>query len=114
MSSRRPEFQRAESAAPVFAALGDPTRLELVSRLCRGGPASIAGLTEGTHVTRQAVSKHLRVLAGAGIVRSLRRGREVHWELAPSRLDEVQRWLDGISRQWDSALERLRAAVEER
>ena len=72
-----------KGAAPVFAALGDETRLRLVSRLCAGGPASIARLTAASSVTRQAITKHLQVLAGAGLVRSTRRGRERVWELRP-------------------------------
>jgi DNA-binding transcriptional ArsR family regulator len=113
MSPRQPEAVRAlKGAAPVFAALGDETRLKLLSRLCGSGPASIAGLTAGAEVTRQAVTKHLHVLAGAGLVRSVRRGRERRWELEPARLDAAHQWLEVISRRWDSALERLRAAVE--
>jgi DNA-binding transcriptional ArsR family regulator len=101
-----------KGAAPVFAALGDETRLMLLSRLCGSGPASIAGLTAGAKVTRQAVTKHLHVLAGAGLVRSVRRGRERRWELEPAQLDAAHHWLEVISRRWDSALDRLRAAVE--
>lgn len=99
-------------AAPVFAALGDETRLRLVSRLSAGGPASIARLTAGSSVTRQAITKHLQVLAGAGLVRSRRRGRERLWELRPHQLDEARRSLDAISRQWDEALGRLKSFVE--
>lgn len=101
-----------EGSAPLFAALGDPTRLRLVGRLCAAGPLSIARLTAGTEVTRQAVTKHLHVLAGAGIVRGLRRGRERLWEIEPDRLEEARRCLDLISRRWDEALARLKAAVE--
>ena len=97
----------------MFAALGDETRLAIVSRLCKGGPSSIAELTEGAGVTRQAITKHLRVLADAGVVRGSRRGRESRWELTPRRLDVAHRYLDLISRRWDSALERLREHVEE-
>jgi DNA-binding transcriptional ArsR family regulator len=99
--------------AAVFAALGDPTRLALVTRLCSGGPLSITRLTEGTDVTRQAVTKHLHVLAQAGLVRGMRQGRENVWELEPRRLEAARRTLDLISRRWDDALARLRAAVEE-
>jgi DNA-binding transcriptional ArsR family regulator len=99
-------------AAPVFAALGDETRLRLVSRMCTGGPQSIALLTAGAGVTRQAVTKHLLVLAEAGLVRDFRRGRERRWQLEPSRLDEARRALDVISQQWDRTLERLREFVE--
>jgi DNA-binding transcriptional ArsR family regulator len=84
-----------------------------VARLGAEGPLSIARLTEGTKVSRQAVTKHLRVLAGAGLARSATQGREHLWEFLPEPLDEVRRSLDLISRRWDEALERLRAAVEE-
>ncbi len=100
-------------AAPVFAALGDPTRLGLVARLGAEGPLSIARLSDGAAVTRQAVSKHLTALAGAGLVRGARRGRERIWRLEPHRLGDARRWLDDISAQWDQALERLRAFVED-
>ena len=99
-------------AAPVFAALGDATRLQLVVRLCDGGPLSIIKLTEGSTVTRQAVSKHLRALERAGLVRSGRAGRERIWELQPKRLADVRSYLDRISDQWDQALQRLRVLVE--
>jgi DNA-binding transcriptional ArsR family regulator len=99
--------------AEVFAALGDATRLQVVSRLSRSGPMSITQLTEGTDVTRQAVTKHLEVLAGAGVVHDFRRGRERVWELRTRQLEEAQRFLDGISKRWDDAIERLRALVEE-
>ncbi|HZL17806.1 MAG TPA: metalloregulator ArsR/SmtB family transcription factor [Polyangia bacterium] len=100
-------------AAPVFAALGDPTRLGLVARLGAEGPLSIARLSDGATVTRQAVSKHLTALAGAGLVRGARRGRERIWRLEPRRLTDARRWLDDISAQWDQALERLRDFVED-
>lgn len=100
-------------AAPVFAALGDETRLRLVGRLCAEGPLSITRLSEGAPVTRQAISKHLHALAGAGVVRDTRRGRERVFELAPRRLEEARRCLDRISDQWDAAIGRLKAFVEE-
>jgi DNA-binding transcriptional ArsR family regulator len=96
----------------VFAALGDGTRLRVVSLLCSDGPASIARLTAGTHVTRQAVAKHLRVLEEAGLVRSSRLGRESVWELKPEQLAEARRCLDRISAQWDRALTSLKMFVE--
>jgi DNA-binding transcriptional ArsR family regulator len=101
------------ASALLFAALGDRTRLWLVSRLCDGGPMSITSLTTGSHVSRQAVTKHLRVLEGAGLVRSRRRGRERIWQLERRRLREARRYLDAISLQWDDALARLRDYVEE-
>jgi DNA-binding transcriptional ArsR family regulator len=99
-------------SAPVFAALGDETRLYLVGRLSTEGPLSIAALTTGTKVTRQAVTKHLRVMAEAGLLRSRRSGRQRLWELEPGQLAEARRCLDAISREWDGALARLRAHVE--
>ena len=104
---------KLNAAAPVFAALGDQTRLRLVARLCSGGPTSIAGLTAAVEVTRQAVTKHLHVLEGAGLVRGARRGREQVWEIEPAQLEEARSCLDLIASQWDAALERLRLAVEE-
>jgi len=103
---------RLAQAAPVFAALGDPSRLRIVARLCDGGPLNIARLTEGGEVTRQAVSKHLRALEDAGLVRSLRAGRERIWELETRRLAEAGHWLAVISAQWDQALGRLKVFVE--
>jgi DNA-binding transcriptional ArsR family regulator len=99
-------------AAPVFAALGDATRLQIVARLCSGGPSSIVRLAHGARVSRQAVTKHLYALEHAGIARSARAGRERIWELRPQRLSEARRYLDQISDQWDAALGRLRAFVE--
>ena len=98
--------------AEVFAALGDPTRLRLVSLLCAGGLLSIAQLSAGTAITRQGVTKHLQVLAEAGLVRDQKCGRERRWQLAPERIDEARRSLDAIGRQWDSALGRLKTFVE--
>jgi DNA-binding transcriptional ArsR family regulator len=99
--------------ASVFAALGDETRLSVLAKLSRGEPQSIARLTAGTRLTRQAVTKHLRVLEGAGVVRSVRVGRESQFELEPQPIEEVRRYLDEVSRQWDDALARLRSHVEE-
>jgi DNA-binding transcriptional ArsR family regulator len=104
---------RASNAAPIFAALGDETRLHLVARLGREGPLSIAKLTERTSITRQAVAKHLRVLEGAGVVHGSRDGRESVWTLETKRLEDARAHLEIISRQWDDTLERLRAFVEE-
>jgi DNA-binding transcriptional ArsR family regulator len=100
------------AAAPVFAALGDATRLRIVARLCLGGPQSIVRITDGASVTRQAVTKHLHALAEAGLVRSTREGRERIWEIDPRRLSAATRFLEQISKQWDDTLERLRAFVE--
>jgi DNA-binding transcriptional ArsR family regulator len=104
---------RSNTNADLFAALGDETRLRLVSRLCGGGPMSIARLTEGEHVTRQAVTKHLRVMEGSGLVRCARKGRESVWQLDQRRLEHARRYLDSISRQWDKALVRLKELVED-
>ncbi len=95
------------SSAPIFAALGDETRLRLVARLCSGGPQSIRNLTVGSEVTRQAVTKHLLVLAGAGLVRGARQGRESRWALEPEKLEVARRYLETISEQWTERLEAL-------
>jgi DNA-binding transcriptional ArsR family regulator len=110
--ARSASAQALGDAAPVFAALGDETRLRLVARLCAGGPLSISRLHEGTAVTRQAITKHLEVLSDAGLVRGRRVGRERIWELEKARLEKAQRCLDDISAQWDRALERLKDFVE--
>jgi DNA-binding transcriptional ArsR family regulator len=107
-----PRRAAVTGAAPIFAALGDETRLRLVSRMCAGGPLSIVQLTGGSGVTRQAVTKHLHVLAEAGLVRDSREGRERRWELDPSRLDEARHALDVISKQWDDTLGRLKEFLE--
>ncbi len=99
-------------SAPLFAALGDATRLRLISRLCGSGPMSITRLTAGSSVTRQAITKHLRVMEKAGLVRGKRRGRESIWQLDQRRLEEARRHLEQISQQWDEALGRLQALVE--
>lgn len=96
--------QGLEQAAPLFAALGDATRLELVARLARRGPQSISALAEGATVSRQAVTKHLEALEVAGLAESRRVGRERIFELRPERLARVNRYLDQIARQWDEAL----------
>jgi len=106
-SSRLPE-----SSAHLFAALGDETRLQLVARLSDGGPMSIARLTAGSNLTRQAITKHLRVMEGSGLVHSARQGRESVWQLDRRRLKEARRYLKTISSQWDAALVRLREFVE--
>lgn len=100
------------SLAPLFAALGDETRLRIIAVLCAGGAMSITQLTTGTDITRQAVTKHLVVLAEAGLVHDIKIGRERLWEFEPSQLDQARRSLEHISKQWDEALERLRNMVE--
>ena len=111
-SSRVPAARAVRGSAPIFAALGDDTRLRLVAVLCVGGAMSIAQLTSGTDITRQAVTKHLHVLADAGLARHVKTGRERLWEFEPSQLDEARRSLELIAQQWDQALARLKRAVE--
>ena len=98
--------------AEVFAALGDETRLGLLASLLQGEPRSIVQLTEGTRLTRQAVTKHLRVLEGVGVVRAQRVGRESRFTLDPRPLVDAQTYLDHVAKQWDNALLRLKALVE--
>jgi DNA-binding transcriptional ArsR family regulator len=112
MSRPRTAAARLVDAAPAFAALGDPARLQIVARLCERGPLSIVRLTDGSHISRQAITKHLNALSDAGLVRSERCGRERVWQLQPRRLAEVRRHLERISDQWDDALDRLRMLVE--
>ena len=107
-----PKEPSLQNAAPIFAALGDQTRLRLIAILCVGGAVSIAQLTSGTEITRQAVTKHLHVLADAGLVRDIKVGRERLWEFEPTQLEEARRSLDMIARQWDHALGKLKMAVE--
>lgn len=102
----------SKDSAIVFAALGEATRLRLVARLCEQGSMSIARLTAGAGVSRQAITKHLRVLERAGLVRSTPRGRERLWQLRQKRLGEAQHYLDLISQEWDRSLSRLKALVE--
>jgi DNA-binding transcriptional ArsR family regulator len=104
--------QTMRDPAPIFAALGDPTRLELVARLGDGQAHSIAQLSDGLDLTRQGVTKHLRVLESAGIVRSSRIGRESRFRFEPGRVRQAQSYLESVARQWDAALTRLQAFVE--
>ena len=113
MSQASAARSRVRDAAPLFAALGDETRLHLLFRLSSGGPGSITHLSADTPVSRQAITKHLQVLSEAGLVRSSRRGREHVWDLEPKRLADAHRYLDRISQQWDDALDRLKKLVEE-
>lgn len=112
MSKPRPAAE-APGPARVFAALGDRTRLRLVARLSDGRSRSIAALSQDGELTRQAVTKHLRVLEAAGLVTSLRAGRESRFQACPEPLAEARAWLDGVSAQWDGALGRLRDLVED-
>jgi DNA-binding transcriptional ArsR family regulator len=102
----------SEVLANVFAALGDPTRLKLVAVLCAGGAFSIAQLTANTEISRQGVTKHLQVLADAGVVRDVKSGRERLWQLEPGQIEEAKRTLEAIGRQWEVALGRLKIFAE--
>lgn len=112
MSAKRADAAALDHSAPVFAALGDQTRLRLVARLGREGPLSISRLSDGSGVTRQAVAKHLRVLADAGLARGSRQGREQYWKLEAAPLDQARRSLESISQGWDQALGRLKRSLE--
>ena len=101
-----------QAPAPVFAALGDETRLSLVAKLCAGQPRSISQLTAGTRLTRQAVTKHLRVLESAGIVHGVRTGRESLFEFDPQPMEQIKSYIDRVSEQWDQTLSRLKLFVE--
>ena len=105
-------LRKIRSSPDVFAALGDGIRLRLIERLATGGSLSITRLTAGTRVTRQAITKHLRVLEGAGLVRGARHGREQLWELEGESLRKAQRQLELIAGRWDTVLMRLKAHVE--
>ena len=109
---RSPMAIKRQARAPIFAALGDDTRLLLVTKLCGGQPYSISQLTQGSKLTRQAITKHLRVLERAGIVHSVRTGRESRFEFDPQPLVGIKEYLDFVSAQWDQALYRLKSFVE--
>lgn len=111
--SRSAAALKVTDAVPVFAALGDATRLSLLGRLSVDGPLSITRLSEGTGVTRQAITRHLYALGDAGLVRNAHRGRERVWELDLKRLEKAKRYLDQISAQWDEAAARLKSFVED-
>ena len=111
--SRGGSALRVADAVPVFVALGDETRLSLLGRLSIDGPLSITRLSEGTGVTRQAITRHLYALGDAGLVRNARRGREMVWELDARRLEKARQYLDQIAAQWDDAADRLKAFVED-
>ena len=114
MSPSRLATTRLPDAAPVFAALGDTTRLGLLGRLSADGPLSITRLSEGTGVTRQAITRHLDALGRVGLVRDARRGRERVFSLDAKRLAIARHYLDRVAAQWDAAAARLKAFVEER
>jgi DNA-binding transcriptional ArsR family regulator len=104
---------RRYTRAPLFAALGDETRLALVAKLSRGQSCSISQLTQGSRLTRQAVTKHLRVLQSVGIVHSVRIGRETRFEFNPRPIEGAKEYLDLVSEQWDEALSRLKSFIED-
>ena len=108
--SRGAAKQRTQ--ALVFAALGDATRLSLVAKLCDRRPYSISQLTQGSRLTRQAITKHLRVLETAGMVHSVRTGRESRFQFDPQPIEGIKQYLDLVSEQWDQALARLKSLVE--
>ena len=114
LRDRRSATSGRAADARTFAALGEETRLRLVGRLCRGEPLSISELTKGSNVTRQAVTKHLRVLESAGVVRSARHGRESVFRFEPRSVNKAREYLDGVSEHWDQALSRLKAFVQEK
>ncbi|WP_135453554.1 metalloregulator ArsR/SmtB family transcription factor [Mycobacterium sp. DL99] len=99
--------------APLFDALGDPNRLRIVTRLCEAGPCSTVQLTQVIPVTRQAATKHLLLLEAVGLVTSDRKGRERIWRIQPEPLVQASDYLTALSRRWDSAIDRLRAYVED-
>ena len=111
-SHSRPAAKR-QQRAPVFAALGDETRLLLLAKLSGGQPYSISQLTAGSKLTRQAITKHLRVLERVGIVHSIRTGRESRFEFDPRPIEGMKDYLNLVSEQWDQALSRLKLFVEE-
>ncbi len=114
MSRRSHSSKRARrrAQAPVFAALGDETRLRLVAKLAGGKPRSIAQLTKGSRLTRQAITKHLRMLEKVKIVHSIRAGRESRFQLDPRPMEDAREYLNLVSQEWDLALTRLKAFVE--
>jgi DNA-binding transcriptional ArsR family regulator len=104
---------RRRAQATVFAALGDETRLALLAKLYGGERCSIAELSAGSKLTRQAITKHLRVLERVRVVHSVRVGRESLFEFDPRPLEGLKEYLEVVSKQWDEALLRLKAFVEE-
>ena len=110
--SRSAVAVKRKACAPVFAALGDETRLSLVEKLCVGQPFSITRLSEGSRISRQAITKHLRVLESAGIIRGVRAGRQSLFEFSPASVEGIRDYLDFVSAQWDQALSRLKSFVE--
>jgi DNA-binding transcriptional ArsR family regulator len=113
MSRAASAARRAAEAAPLFAALGDETRLKLLTRLSQDGPLSITRLSEDTSMTRQAVTKHLSMLESSGLLQATRSGRERIYRFVPARVQQAQHYLEQVAAQWDEAIDRLRAHVEQ-
>ena len=109
---RRSNLAAQRRASVVFAALGDETRLSLVARLSGGEPRSISELTDGSRLTRQALTKHLRVLERAGIVQGARAGRESRFAFEPASLEPIKTYIDLVAEQWDESLSRVKSLVE--
>ena len=110
---RRRSLAERRAHAPVFAALGDATRLSLLTKLCAGQPQSISELAKGSNLSQQAITQHLRVLESAGVVRSTRVGRESLFEFEVQPIEQIKTYLDRVSEQWDQALARLKSFVED-
>lgn len=110
--ARKRKIDNEYANAQIFAALGDATRLLLVKKLCAGAPCSISQLAQDSHLTRQAITKHLRVLEGAGIVQSERAGRESLFKFNPEPIGDIKIYLDDVAGQWGDALARLKGFVE--
>ena len=113
LQKQRSLAARGRAHAPVLAALGDETRLALVAKLSGGQPCSISQLTKGSKLTRQAITKHLRVLESVGIVHSVHAGRESLFEFDPTPVEEMREYFDFVSEQWDQALVRLKSFIED-
>jgi DNA-binding transcriptional ArsR family regulator len=113
MPGKQVALTRVINIAPTFAALGDPIRLAIFARLCGDGPLPTVTLNQDNELSRQGLTKHLWILADAGLVRSDRVGRNRSWRVEPGQLAKARGYLDGISAQWDARLERLRTLVED-
>lgn len=113
MTAPQAPLQTSPGVAPIFAALGDPCRLSIISRLCNSGPLPTIKLQEKSGVTRQGLTKHLQILANAGLVESFRVGRDRHWQLQPQQLTELRLFLAQVTAEWDDRLNRLKALVED-
>ena len=111
--STAPHNGPLKTRAAVFAALGDETRLALIGRLSSGAPQSISRLAKGSSLTRQAITKHLRVLESVGIVHSVHAGRESLFEFDPTPIAEMREYLDFVSEQWEQALVRLKSFIDD-